>query len=86
MLKQIECTVLNGQVDCSPEEAGYNPQKLELLDRHYANLIEKKKIQCAGYILSRGGKVFASKALGRLSYADELDHEDVYIHCDYAAG
>jgi CubicO group peptidase (beta-lactamase class C family) len=71
MKEQLEWTARSGQVDCSPEEAGYNPQKLELLDQHYLDLIQRKKIQCASYLLSRGGKVFAWKSLGRLSYADE---------------
>jgi CubicO group peptidase (beta-lactamase class C family) len=71
MQQQLDRSIQTGQVDCTPEEAGYNPRKLEVLDQHYMDLIQRKKIQCAGYILSRGGKVFAWKSLGRLSYADD---------------
>jgi len=68
MQKFLEWTTHSGQLDCTPEEAGYDSRRLEILDRHYGDLIERRKIQCAGYLLSRGGKVFAWKSLGRLSY------------------
>jgi CubicO group peptidase (beta-lactamase class C family) len=70
---QLDGLIRNGPLDCSPEDVGYNPKKLELLDQHYMNLIKLQKIQCAGYLLSLGGKVFAWKSLGNLSYTDDQE-------------
>lgn len=54
----------DGPVDTSPREAGYDLSRLELLDRLFLDLIARQRLQGAGYILSRGGRVFAHRAMG----------------------
>ncbi len=56
----------DGDLDGRPEEAGYDPDNLKRLDDFFASLIDKEKLQCASYLLSRHGKVFAHRSLGRL--------------------
>jgi CubicO group peptidase (beta-lactamase class C family) len=57
-----------GETHCSPEEAGFNPAKLDQLDDFLADLIGRQKLQCANYLLSRNGKIFAVKSMGKLTY------------------
>ncbi|NLG85468.1 MAG: beta-lactamase family protein [Firmicutes bacterium] len=57
-----------GRIDAEPAEVGYRPECLERLDAHFRELVESGRLQGASYLLSRGGKVFAWKSLGRLSY------------------
>lgn len=54
-----------------PEELGYLPSQLEVLDGHLQNLIGRKRLQAAGYLISKDGKVFVHKSMGRLRYNDE---------------
>jgi CubicO group peptidase (beta-lactamase class C family) len=56
-----------GTVHTRPEDVRYNPEAIERLDKHFQRLITGKKIQCAGYLLARGGKIFALKSMGKLS-------------------
>ena len=57
-----------GKTAATPAEVGYLPEKIEQLDAHFLRLIEKKQLQCAGYLLARRGRIFAWKSMGRLSY------------------
>ncbi|MCD4670642.1 MAG: beta-lactamase family protein [Actinomycetia bacterium] len=57
-----------GIVDTDPEEVGYNPERLKQLDSHLLELIVDEKLQCASYLLSRYGKTFACKSVGKLNY------------------
>lgn len=60
-----------GKTDCSPQEVGYNGQRLEVLNRHLQRFIDKGEIQCATYCISRKGKVFAHGAIGKKSFRAE---------------
>lgn len=56
-----------------PQDVGYNGERLEVLNRHFINMIEAKELQAANYCLARDGKVFANTAIGKLSYKQEDD-------------
>lgn len=71
-------TVHKGKINISPGEAGFNKEKIEALNSHYANLIDKGTIQGASYLLSRNGKIFAHHSLGKLR--DTLDSPDIMPH------
>ncbi len=58
--------VTSGPCDISPGEAGFHPPVLEKLNGVFKRLIDEEKLQCAGYLLARRGKIFAHAALGRL--------------------
>lgn len=60
-----------GKTDCSPEQAGYDESRIEVLNNHLQGLINDGEIQCASYCVSRGGKVFMHGAVGPLSYKKE---------------
>ncbi|GGG74020.1 serine hydrolase domain-containing protein [Paenibacillus radicis (ex Gao et al. 2016)] len=64
----MQTTISNheGWTDASPKEVGYNPKTLDRLDAHYMDLISKGTIQAASYMLSRKGKIFANRSLGKL--------------------
>jgi CubicO group peptidase (beta-lactamase class C family) len=57
-----------GRTDISPEAAGFNPAKLNQLDAFLGDLVQRQKLQCASYLLSRNGKIFAAKSAGNLTY------------------
>ncbi|MFD1953597.1 serine hydrolase domain-containing protein [Paenibacillus thailandensis] len=63
---QNTVSVHASRTDASPEEIGFDPRSLDRLDDHYTELIGKGTIQAAGYILSRKGKVFAHRTMGKL--------------------
>jgi CubicO group peptidase (beta-lactamase class C family) len=60
-----------GKTECKPSEAGYNEQRLEVLNKHLQSGIDAGEIQCATYCLSRRGKVFAHGALGKKSFRED---------------
>lgn len=62
-----------GTTDITPEEVGYNPARLGQLDAHFQKLIKDQKIQGASYLLSRHGKIFAYRSMGKLCYDNDTD-------------
>jgi CubicO group peptidase (beta-lactamase class C family) len=64
-------TVHHGKTDAAPEEVGFRSEKLEVLDEHLARLIMRQKLQCAGYLLAREGRVFAWRTFGPRTGFDE---------------
>lgn len=59
-----------GKTDCTPAEAGYDENRLQVLNNHFQKLINDNEIQCATYCLSRKGKVFAHGAVGKQSFRE----------------
>lgn len=59
----------------TPEYAGYDSSRLEVLDDHLLRMIAKDQIQGASYCLSRQGKPFANNAVGRFSYREKSTKE-----------
>lgn len=57
----------------TPEEAGFRSETLRLLDEHLQQLIERRRLQAASYLLARNGRVFAMKAMGKRSFREEDD-------------
>lgn len=55
-----------------PEEAGYQGERLDVLNQHFLTMIEKKELISGSYCLSHDNKVFVNAAMGRLSI-DEAD-------------
>jgi len=60
-----------GELDSSPSEARYDERAIAALDEHFEGMIKAERIQCASYALSRGGKVFARKAIGNLTWKED---------------
>ncbi len=56
--------------DVAPEEAGFHSSRLDTLDSFFARLIEKDRLQAAGCLLARRGKIFALRTLGGLAPDD----------------
>ncbi len=54
----------------TPADAGYNSERLTVLNDHFQAMFEKKEIQGASYCLARDGKIFASTAVGKFSFRD----------------
>ncbi|XID92222.1 serine hydrolase domain-containing protein [Paenibacillaceae bacterium WGS1546] len=57
-----------GQVDCLPEEVGYDTSRIDVLHAHFQKLMDQNKIQAASYCVSRYGKTFMHGAVGPISY------------------
>lgn len=71
MIFQGDVMVHKAKTDCLPEEAGYDPEKLEILDRHFLQCIEKGIAQGASYLLAKDGKVFAHRSMGKISATED---------------
>ncbi len=67
IIEQDSLRLHMGHTDTTPEEVEYDSRRLLLLDDLFKNLVQQKKLQCAGYLLSRRGKIFAHKSMGQLS-------------------
>ncbi len=57
-----------GPVDCSAREAGYDESKIARLREHLGRRIEAGKLQYAGFLLARNGRVFVHQAMGLLTH------------------
>jgi CubicO group peptidase (beta-lactamase class C family) len=55
-----------GCLDAKPEDVGFDPLKVDMLDAWFLETIEAGHLQAASYVLSRHGKVFAHKSMGAL--------------------
>lgn len=72
---------VDGPVDCTPEQANYDVQYLEILEDHLRQRILSEDHQAAGYLLSHEGRVFAHRAVGYLRHDDSFTpfrHDSVH--------
>lgn len=60
----------SGEIECLPQEVGYDVSRIEVLHSYFQKLIDEKMIQGASYSVSRYGKTFMQGALGPISYRD----------------
>ena len=67
----MKMDMIKAKVPFSPEEAGYDSSRLEVLDARLKELVEKKALQGAFYALSRHGKMFANRAIGKQSFRED---------------
>jgi CubicO group peptidase (beta-lactamase class C family) len=58
---------IDGPVDISPKQAGYDEKKIGAIIDYLAPLIDGGTLQGASFLMARQGKVFASAAMGRLT-------------------
>lgn len=63
--------VLQGKIDCQPEETGYDGSRIDVLNSKLQDLIERKVIHGACYCISHKGKVIAHGGLGNGNAARE---------------
>ena len=63
--------IIRGMTQCDPGETGFDPDRLEVLDRRLCDMVERKVIHGAAYCISHKGKVIASGAVGRGSAFDD---------------
>lgn len=59
--------MIKNKTPYTPEEAGYAPERIDVLNRHFKKLIDCGKLQGASYCLSRNNKIFALNAMGKLT-------------------
>lgn len=57
--------VINGKTDCKPSETGYDESRIEMLEKRFGEMVEKKIIHGASYCISHKGKVIAHGGVGR---------------------
>ncbi|QMV43098.1 serine hydrolase domain-containing protein [Cohnella cholangitidis] len=58
--------VLEGPLDAAPEGVQLDSRQLNKLDNHFKGLISLNKIQAAGYLVARQGKIVAWRSMGKL--------------------
>lgn len=68
---QNTLSVRRGRIDASPERLGFDPGRLNELERHFKRLVESGKIQAASYLVARDGQIAAHAAIGKLTYHAE---------------
>lgn len=58
--------VIEGPINVEPEEVQMDSRQLNKLDYHFQDLISKKKIQAASYLVAHKGKIAAWRSMGTL--------------------
>lgn len=59
--------IIQGKIDCLPEETGFDSSRLEVLNKHFQKLIDEKSIRGAAYAISHKGKTIANASIGKMS-------------------
>jgi len=78
-------TIHQGRTDAVPAHVGMDGERLELLDKHFGNLIEAGKLQGASYLVARHGQIVVNKSQGKLTYkADSPDFKPDSIRKIYS--
>ena len=67
----MEICLHTDKVDITPEEAGYKQAKLDCLDDMLVGLVRDNKLHGASYLLSREGRTFAARSMGKLRHTDD---------------
>ena len=62
----MEICLHTDKVDITPEEAGFKQAKLDCLDEMLVGLVRDNKLHGASYLLSREGRTFATRSMGKL--------------------
>ncbi|MFW6287444.1 MAG: serine hydrolase domain-containing protein [bacterium] len=63
--------IFEQETQYGPDDVGFIPEKVRVLDNHLMKLIEDKRLQGAGYLLSKGNKIFVHKSMGKLRWDDD---------------
>ena len=67
----MEICLHTDKVDITPKEAGYKQAKLDCLDDILSGLVRDNKLHGASYLLSREGRTFAARSMGKLRHTDD---------------
>lgn len=59
-------TVTKGVSETAPEDVGYRPETMNVLEGHIKGLMNQGKLQCASYLISRNEQVLAVGSMGKL--------------------
>lgn len=57
--------VINGKIDCKPSETGYDESRIDMLNKRFGEMVDRKIIHGASYCISHKGKVIAHGGIGR---------------------
>ncbi len=63
--------MISAATQYTPEEVGYDPDRIDAVNRHFEDLINRKKILSANFCMARDGKIFVNNAMGKLSFREE---------------
>lgn len=67
----MDNSVLCAACDFTPEQAGYDGSRLEVLNDHFKKMISIGKIQSGSYCMSRNNMIFADNAIGKLTHIED---------------
>ncbi len=56
--------IIQGKIECRPQETGYDASRLDVLNRHLQRLIDNGMISGAVYTISHKGKIIANASMG----------------------
>lgn len=56
---------IKGKIDCQPCETGYDAGRIEMLEKRFGEMIEKRIIHGASYCIAHKGRVIAHGSIGR---------------------
>ncbi len=66
----MKMEIIQGTIDCRPEDVDYDSSRIEALNKHLQKMIEQKKIDGSAYCILRNGKIIAHNSIGTAHYID----------------
>jgi len=61
---------IQGKLDSSPQECRYRPESVGAVAAAYERLIQAGTVHSAGFLMARGGRIFAHQTAGRKTYEE----------------
>ncbi|MHB1485246.1 MAG: serine hydrolase domain-containing protein [Saccharofermentanales bacterium] len=62
-----------GEIDCLPQEMGYNPARIDDLNELIKRMIDDRQLQSASYQIRKDGKIIACSGIGKLRFDEETE-------------
>lgn len=72
-MQKSTIAVHQGRTDADPVQVGMDAGQLDKLERLFAGLVEKEKLQAAAWLVAREGQIVAHRSLGKRTYRADSD-------------
>lgn len=72
-MQESSIVVQRGQTEADPARLNVDAGQLDKLERLFAGLVEKERLQAAAWLVARDGEIVAHRSLGRRTFREDGD-------------
>lgn len=84
-MRKPTLAVHRGRTDIDPAQAGMDAGQLDKLEHLFAGLVEKERLQAAGWLVARDGNIVVHRSLGKRTFREDSDDfKPDTIRCVYS--